>query len=287
VNPVVRAVALGAGACLLFTLETVIAKLIAGVPIATIVLARAVGQLAWPLAFAGRDPVGLLRTRALPMQIFRGLLSVVSWYLYFYALARLPLATATVLSFTSILFVTALAAPVLRERVGPRRWAATLVGFAGVVVILQPGSVPLDGAVLAAIGSAAFGGTIVLTTKLLARTERTETIMLYIGLVAVAVALPVALPGLAWPGMANFGLLLMAGLCGPFAMHLWINALRLADASLIAPIAYIRLVFAAGFGLLLWGEVPDWTLGLGAALIIGSALYITRREAVLARARRP
>jgi drug/metabolite transporter (DMT)-like permease len=99
------------------------------------------------------------------------------------------------------------------------------------------------------------------------------------------IALPVALPGLAWPGWPNMWLLLLAAFCGPLAMMIWINALRLADASVIAPVSYIRLLFAAGFGIVLFDEVPDLWLGLGALLIVGSTLYITRREARLARER--
>jgi drug/metabolite transporter (DMT)-like permease len=278
-SPLTQAVLLAVGASFLFTLETTVVKSIEGVPIATIVLARALGQLLWPLPHLLRDPAALLRTRALPMQLFRGGLSVSSWYMYFYAFSGLPLATGTVLSFTSVLFVTALAGPVLGERVRLRRWVATLVGFAGVLVILRPGGVALDLSAASAIGSALVGAMIVMITKMLARSERTETIMVYIGLVAVAVSLPIAAPGLAWPGFSNFGLLLLAGICGPFAMQLWITSLRMADASLLAPIGYVRLIFAAGIGALAFGEMPDWGLGVGAALIVGSALYISRSEA--------
>ncbi|MGX9962663.1 DMT family transporter [Roseomonas sp. F4] len=286
-SPFTRAALLAVAAGFVFNLETTLVKAIEGVPLATLVLARALGQLAWTLPVLARDPT-LPRTGALPMQIFRGLLSVVSWYTYYLAFTGLPLATATVLSFTSVLFVTALAGPVLGERVRWRRWSATLVGFCGVVAIVRPGdagAVALDWPLAASLFSALLGAVIVLTTKTLARTERTGTIMFWIGVVAVAVALPVALPTLAWPGWDNFGLLLLCGLCGPFAMHLWINALRMVDASVIAPISYIRLIFAAGTGVLLFREVPDIWLGIGAALIVGSAIYITRREARLGRRR--
>jgi len=276
-----RAALLTVAAAFFFTIETIVVKSITDVPLATIVLARSLGQLLWPMPAFLRDPVGLLRTRALGLQLFRGALSVLSWYMYFLAFSGLPLATATVLSFTAVLFVTALAGPVLGEHVRWRRWSATLVGFAGVLVILRPGALPLDWAVAAAIGSALLGAGIVLTTKVLARSERTDTIMLYIGLVAVAVSLPIAAPGLAWPGWGNLGLLALVMVCGPYAMQLWITSLRLADASVLAPISYVRLVFAAGFGIALFDEVPDWGLGVGAALIIGSAVYITRREARL------
>jgi drug/metabolite transporter (DMT)-like permease len=286
-SPFAKAALLSVAAGFVFNLETTLVKAMEGVPLATLVLARALGQIAWTLPALARDPT-LPRTRALPMQLFRGVLSVVSWYTYYLAFTGLPLATATVLSFTSVLFVTALAGPVLGEKVRWRRWSATLVGFAGVVAIIRPGdagAVALDWPLAAALASALMGAMIVLTTKTLARTERTGTIMFWIGVVSVAVAVPAALPTLTWPGWGNFGLLILCGICGPLGMHLWINALRMVDASVIAPISYIRLVFAAATGVLLFREVPDIWLGIGAALIVGSAIYITRREAQVARRR--
>jgi len=282
-----RAVLLAIFAAFLFTLETIVVKAVEGVPLATIVLARALGQLAWALPSVIAD-ARVLRSSRPGLAILRGALSGISWWMYFVSFAALPLALATVLSFTAVLFVTALAGPMLGEAVRWRRWTATLVGFAGVVVMLQPwaaGSVPIGWPVLAAIGSAFLGAVIMLTTKMLARSERTATIMFYIGLVTTLMTLPVALPGLAWPGWWNLLLLVATGVCGPFAMHVWINALRMADASLLAPISYVRLLFAAGFGLVLFGEMPDWWLALGAVIIIGSTLYIAQRETSLARDR--
>ena len=284
-----QAALLAIAAGFVFNLETTLVKAIEGVPLATMVLARSLGQLAWTLPALVRDP-SLPRTGALPMQLFRGLLSVVSWYTYYLAFAGLPLATATVLSFTSVLFVTALAGPMLGEKVGWRRWSATLVGFCGVVAIVRPGeagAVEIGLPLAASLFSALMGAVIMLTTKSLSRTERTGTIMFWIGVVSVSVSLPVALPGLAWPGWGNVGLLALCGLCGPFAMQLWITGLRMVDASVLAPISYVRLIFAAATGVLLFREVPDWWLAVGTALIVGSALYITRRESMLARRAQP
>ncbi|WP_245870301.1 DMT family transporter [Teichococcus rhizosphaerae] len=276
-SPLLRAALLATIAAFVFNLETVLVKLMTEVPVATILLARTLGQVAWVLPAWSREGMGLLRTRQPLMQGLRGVLSFVSWGLYYVGFARLPLATATVLSFTSVLFVTALAGPLLRERVGRRRWMATLAGFLGVLLVVRPGVLPIGWPLAASLGSALFGAGIVLTTKALARTERTETIMLYIGLIATAGTLPLALPGLAWPGWTNFLLLVGAGLLGPAGMHLWINALRLADASAVAPISYVRLIFAAAAGALLFAEAVDGWLLAGAALIVGSAIYITRQ----------
>ena len=282
---VTQAVLLALAASFMFNMESTVAKAIEGVPIATIVLARALGQLAWTVPALLHNPGRVVQTKHLRLNLFRGLLSGVSWFTYFTSFQGLPLATATVLSFSAVLFVTALAGPVLGEKVGWRRWSATLVGFMGVVAIVRPGAVEISWPIIAAIVSAFISGAIMLTTKVLSRSEGTQTIMFYIGVVTTAIALPIALPGLAWPGWWNMLLLLGTATCGPMAMVLWINAIRRVDASLIAPISYVRLIFATAFGLVLFNELPDLWLGLGAALIVGSTLYITRREARLARER--
>lgn len=283
-SPVLRAVALTIAAAFLLNIESAIVKLLGhAVPVAMIVAARAMAQIVWvapALARHGRRP---FRTDRPWLHVLRGLLSVCSWGAYYYAFQELPMATATVLSFTSIMWTTALAPLVLGEKVGWRRWSATLIGFAGVLLILRPGTLPLTLATFAALGSAIGGAGIVLTTKKLATTESTETIMLYIGLVTTAVALPVAVLDWAWlPPLHFLALLVMAAL-GVTGMFLWITALRLADASLLSPVNYIRLVFATILGMALFHERPDAFTMAGAALIVASAIYITRREAALAR----
>jgi drug/metabolite transporter (DMT)-like permease len=278
-TPLQRAVLLGVAAAFLFNVETTLVKFTDGVPVTTIVLARALGQLAWVSPMLARHGWGLLHTRQLPMQALRGGLSLMSWGLYYIGFLYLTLATATVLSFTSVLFITALAGPLLGEQVGRRRWTATLVGFAGVLLVARPGVLPLGWPMAASLLSALFGAGMALTTRHLARTERTGTIMLYIGLFTTAGALPFAWPALAWPGWSNALLLAGMALLGPAGMQLWISALRLADASAIAPVSYVRLVFAAATGLLFFAEVVDAWLLAGAALIVGSAVYITRQGA--------
>jgi drug/metabolite transporter (DMT)-like permease len=226
----------------------------------------------------------LFRTKQMPMQALRGGLSIVCWGLYYIGFLHLTLATATVLAFTSVLFVTALAGPLLGEQVGWRRWSATLVGFAGVLLVARPGTLPIGWPLIASLVSALFSAGIAITTRKLARTERTGTIMLYIGMFTTAGTLPVAWGGLVWHGWENTLLLAAMALLGPAGMHLWISSMRLADASAIAPISYVRLLFAAATGVLLFNEAIDNWLIAGATLIVGSAIYITKRGAAKARA---
>lgn len=285
-SPILQAAALTLAAAILFVAETVFVKLLAGtVPVTTIVLARSTGQLLWVLPWLARRGLALLRTNHPWLHLMRGLFSLVCWILYFWSFQHLDLATATVLSFTSVMFVTALAGPVLGEVVRWRRWSATIVGFAGVVVIARPVGAGLDPAVAVALVSAMFGAGIVLTTKRLSTTERTDTIMFYIGLITFGGSLPVALPVLTMPAPWQAGWLLLMAVAGPAGMQLWISSFRLADATVIAPLSYVRLVFATVAGVLMFDERPDWWTAAGSALIVGSAIYITRREASLARRR--
>jgi drug/metabolite transporter (DMT)-like permease len=285
-SPLLRAAGLSLAAALLFTLETVFVKLLAGaVPVTTIMLVRSTGQLLWVLPSLARRGPRMLRTAHPWLHLARGLFSLICWALYYWSFLRLDLATATVLSFTSIMFVTALAGPVLGEVVRWRRWTATIVGFLGVLLVSRPFGARIDPAILVALASALFGAGIVLTTKRLSATERTETIMLYIGVVTFFGSLPVAIPDLAMPHAWQALWLALMAVTGPAGMQLWIGAFRLADATVIAPLGYTRLVFATAAGVLLFDERPDGWTAAGAALIVASALYITQREAALARAR--
>jgi drug/metabolite transporter (DMT)-like permease len=282
--PILKAAALALAAAVLFTAEVVFVKLLANtVPVTTIMLARSAGQILYVAPLLARRGTILLRTSRPVLHLVRGTFSLVCWGLYYWSFQRLDLATATVLSFTSVMFVTALAGPVLGEIVRWRRWSATIVGFLGVVLVARPLDLEIDPAIGIALLSALFGSGIVLTTKKLSATERTGTIMLYIGLVTFTGSLPVALPFLTVPEPWQGFWLVLMGVTGPAGMHLWINAFRLADATVIAPLGYTRLIFAAIVGVLLFGEVPDGWMAAGAVLIVGSALYITLREAKVAR----
>lgn len=283
-SPLLLAIALTAGAAFILNAEGVVVKLMGpAVPVAMIVCARSMAQLVWVSPSLLRHGTRLFRTEHPWLHLLRGVLSLTSWSAYYFSFRELPMATATVLSFTAIMWTTALAGPILGEVVRWRRWSATIVGFLGVLVILRPGMLPLGLPTFAALGSAMMGAGIVLTTKRLAATESTETIMLYIGLITTAGALPMAiLHFVSLPLHLWLTILLMAAL-GVTGMFMWISALRLADASLLSPINYIRLVFAAITGAAVFGEIPDAFTWAGAALIVASAIYITRREAALAR----
>jgi drug/metabolite transporter (DMT)-like permease len=196
------------------------------------------------------------------------------------------MASAVSISFARNLFIVAFAALVLGEVVRWRRWSATIVGFIGVVVVMRPGAGEFSPAYLVAVAGAATGAAITLTTRALARREAPVQIMAYIAIICTAGTL---LPGLLaweWPDARQACWLAVIGIFGPAGQYVAIRAFRLGEASALAPVDYARLLFAVAAGYLVFAEVPDaWTVA-GAAIIVCSTLYITIREARLARAAR-
>ncbi|WP_242531136.1 DMT family transporter [Roseococcus thiosulfatophilus] len=250
-----------------------------GIPTTTQVFARSMGQLLWVLPLILGAGLAVFRTRRLGLHLFRGLASALTWGLYFLSFAFLDLATASVLSFTNVMFTTLLAGPVLRERVDAARWAGTLLGLLGVAVMLRPGTdIPLLGA-LTALGAALAWCGITLSSRALSRTESTQTVVAWVGIVTSLCTLPFFLWGWAPIGLGDGVILLVFALFTPGIIWFVTEALRAGEASAVAPFQYLRLVVIMAFGWVLFAEVPDgWTL-LGAAVILSGAILITVREA--------
>lgn len=267
-------------AALAYTVEIVLMRLTGpAVDQIDVVLFRAGAQLlfatTWLLATSG--PAGF-RTAHPGLHVLRGLASLVCWALYYASFARLEIALATVLTFTTSLFVVALAGPVMGETVGRARAAATLVGFVGVVIASGLGTVGFEPAVLLGLAASLGGAGIVLMNRRLSASEPTPTIMAYIGIVTVAGSLPVALLDWSLPAGRDLLLLVLVGGVGTLGMWLTIEAYRVGEVSALAPIPYVRLVFATLAGVLVFGEAPAPVFWLGAGLIVASAFILHARR---------
>jgi len=282
-----RGIALVCLAAFLFTsTHAVIKALSAGYPVTQIVFFRSACALLvlGPLLLrAGPDS---FRTRRPGLHAVRSLSGVVSMAIFFYALQYRSLAELTAINFTMPLFVTALSMPLLREAVGWRRWTAVAVGFGGVLLMVQPGAAGIDWIALLALFGAFLYALAVIAMRLLGSTERSSTITLYFTLTS-AIASGLFLP-FQWvtPGWADLGLLVMIGVVGGVAQLAMTAAYRLAPAGIVAPFDYTALVWAALWGFLAFGELPDITVWAGAGVIVASGLYILYRETTLANARR-
>ena len=199
--------------------------------------------------------------------------------MWFWALGHIELAKGIAIHFTMPLFIVLLAVIFLKERIGPWRITAMLVGFGGVLVILRPGMIDTGLPELAILGSAMLYGGAVVFLKKVVESETPAAVTFYTNLfMALGCLIPTIL---LWAPITTADILpiLGLGICGLFAPFMVAVALRKADASLIAAFDFLRLPFTALFGFLLFAEVPDEFVWLGAAIIFASTYFIARREA--------
>jgi drug/metabolite transporter (DMT)-like permease len=223
-----------------------------------------------------------VRTRTLRVvspkgHALRALLAVASSYLFVYALHYLPLAEATAASFAGPLFLTALAGRLLGEKVGVRRWSAVLVGFAGVLVMLQPSGEALNWFILLPVASACTGALRDLVTRRISAADNATSI-LFTTNVATCAAGAIFAAGWSMPTLLHVGVMAISGLLVGSAHYLHIEAFRLAEAATIAPFRYTGIVWAVLFGFAFFGQLPDAWVIAGSVLVIASGLYIMHRE---------
>ncbi len=276
-----RGGALMAAAAVLFAAEALAIRLMTarGIPVEVQVFFRALGQLLWVAPLIARSGLAVFRTARPGLHLLRGASSLLTWGFYFASFGPLDLATATVLSFTNVMFTTLLAGPVLGERVDRWRWAGTIAGFIGVAVMLRPGTTVSALGVGLALAAAMTWCGITLTSRVLAQQDRNTTIMAWVGLITTAGSAPFA--AMAWVplGIVDVAILLAVACFAPGIIWIITSAYRHGEASAIAPFQYLRLIFVTGFGWLFFAEVPDGWTWAGAAVILTGALIVTLAEA--------
>lgn len=241
--------------------------------------------LAWALATVPAR--SLLRVRW-PLHLLRAVLGIAMMAAFVFALRTLPLSTAYSIFFVAPLLITALSVPFLREHVGPRRWIAIAIGLVGVLVVLRPtGEGMLSVAGLAVLLAALGYAVSAITVRVLARTDSTQAMVVWLmALMALGAGL------LAWPGwvplrMEHAWVIAGIGVGGALGQVAITEAFRLGEASLIAPLEYTALVWGVALDLALWGVLPDGVTWLGAAIIVASGLYLLHRERVHVEAEHP
>lgn len=235
-----------------------------------------------PLAF--KQGWGICRTKIPMMHMTRGGIGILGNFCFFYSITHLLLADSMALQFSRPLFMIVLAAAVLHEAVGFKRGLATLAGFAGILVMTRPfglggGPASLDLGVLVGALGAFFGALVVVAIKQLSKTESTTVIMFYYAFCGAIFSLIPAL--LVWqtPTWAELGWLILVGFFGIVGQTCITRGVSMADTTVVLPFDYLRIVYAAVFGFLLFGEVPGVWSAAGALIIVASTLYILTLEA--------
>ena len=271
-----------------FTVMTTLIKYLGpGYPAALQTFYRQLAGVIVLLPLVARDWRGTFRTTRPGILIFRSSAGVLAMILAFYAYQALPLADANALSFTRTLWLVPLAALVLREPLGPLRIGAALAGFAGVLVMLQPGAGGSGGWVgwpqAAALASALLFALTITGMKVMTRDHSPFTLLVYAAVLGLVFSLPPALFVWRWPDLPDLGLLAAMGVIGTVTQGCYINGMQAGEAAVMAPIDYTRLVFAVIAGFLLFQEVPRAATLIGAGIVVASTLFITLREHQLSR----
>ena len=211
------------------------------------------------------------------LHLVRSLFGLAAMYCFFYALSVLPLADAVLLNFTAPLFIPFVAILWLKERVSARVWAAIVIGFSGVLIILRPGGDLPAMAALIGLASGAFAGVAMVSLRKLSATEPALRVVVYYGVICTAVS---AVPLLwSWQpvNLRLLGILAGAGCFATLGQYLLSRGYGCAPAAQIGPFTYTSVVFAALYGWLFWHELPGWTTAGGTLLIALAGVLAMRR----------
>jgi drug/metabolite transporter (DMT)-like permease len=239
------------------------------------------------LAWRSNRGMSDIRTARPWLHLLRTMLALMSIGTYFYALKLLPLAEAVSIGFSAPLFMAVLSIPLLGEKVGPRRWAAIVIGLIGVVVILRPGMVPFSLGAASAVVSGILYALALICSRKLSATESLPSLMFWFSVIAL-VATGLVLP-FNWTTPARGDLIPIAvvALLTTFAQLFLTQAFRYGEVSLIAPLEYTALVWGVTYGWLIWGELPDALVFIGAGIMIASGIYLVHREHKLGKIQPP
>jgi len=244
----------------------------------------------------------MLRTERLKLHILRGLCVVLANFCFFLALAALPLADAVAIFFVSPLLISVFSVIFLREYVGPRRWAAILLGFVGVLVVVRPGTSAFQMASLLPL-VAAFGYAFLhILTRRIGGTENATAMVFYIQATFFAVSTTAGLAlghggfdnfahpsavfllrAWEWPAPFDLSLMVFSGVVTSLGGYMISQAYSRSEAALVAPFEYIALPLSVVFGIVLFGEIPDRVALSGIALILTAGLVLIWREAASRR----
>jgi drug/metabolite transporter (DMT)-like permease len=264
-----------------FTLLDGSAKwLVRGVPLVMVVWLRFVmhaligGAVLLPLRGAA-----LVKTRYWRWHALRALMFVAMTGINFWALQYLQLTITSSISFTVPILIAVIGALVFGERLDAGRWTAILVGFAGVLLIVRPGSAQFHPAMLAALLNALIYAIFMLMTRRLAAYESPETIQYLPALGAAVLLTPFALARWEWPdGALEWAVACLLGVLGALGHHLLALAHRYAPSRVLAPFLYQQVIYMALFGYIVFGDVPAAPVWIGAAIVVASGLYLFQRE---------
>ena len=243
-----------------------------------IVFFRAVLGSAFMLPWLFTVGISALRTSKLGLYLWRMFFSYIGAVAWMYGIAGMPLADANALMFTMPLFTLVLAAIMLSERPGVHRWSATVVGFAGALIILRPGVIDISLAAIATLFAAAAFSAALIGSKKLTATENPNAMVFYLYTLMIPCAAIGAYFNWTPPGVDDVPLLFALGLCTVGAQQCQTRAFRAAPASLVVIVNYVQLPLIALLGWMIFDQSTNLFTWMGAAVICLSTYYVSYRE---------
>jgi drug/metabolite transporter (DMT)-like permease len=243
-----------------------------------ILFLRSLVSLVLVLAMLPYFGVGTLRTRFFGLHLLRNVLHFGGQFSWVYAIAFLPFATVFAIEFTMPVWTAVLAMLLLGERLNRGRVVMLAAGVAGIAIILKPGFGPVHPAAMAMLaGSLSYAGSMI-CTKRLVREDSVLAVLFYMAVLQIPMGLIPALPDWVAPRLADLPWIIATGVSGMSAHFCMMRAFRIADATLVVPIDFLRLPLITVVGMVLYGEPIEPAIFLGAAVIFAGTYYSIRRE---------
>jgi drug/metabolite transporter (DMT)-like permease len=273
-------------ATFLFAASSAFAKWqVALYPVGEVMFVRSFASLAvcaaFVLPFTG---LAVFRTQRPRDHVARGLSQSISQTLSVLAFSLMPLAGAIAINFSAPLWAALLSIVWLHERATAARWIALLAGFAGVLIVADPGADSLRWGALFALGNAIMYGSVTVAVRGMTATEPPKTLLMWQMATIAGFHSLLLVFGFRWPAPLDAAMLLASGVTNALGQYVWTRSLALAPTMAVGPFYYLMLVWALAIGFLVWGDVPGWTLLVGSAIVVGSGLYLLWHEALRRRA---
>ncbi len=266
-------------------MDTLVKWLAADYPIYQLMFFRsAVAMLPVSIFIARAGGLGILKTRHIGLHLVRSMIGVCAMFFAFTGISMMPLADAMAIFHSAPILMTAMSVPLLKEVVGVRRWAAVIVGFMGVLLVVKPGTEVFSHGAIFMIAAAFFVALTSNVIRVLGRYDDAACITFYFTLAAtVASAIMSLIWGWRAPTVGDTVLLMLVGVLGGCGQYLMTLSFKNAEVGLVSPLKYLMIVFGGILGYLIWNEIPDTFSMVGIVIIISSGVYTMQREARLKR----
>lgn len=285
-NQVVRGIMLMIGATVMFALSNALSKwVVAHYPVGEVMFARSFTSLLVSSAFMlPVTGLSVFATRRLRDHLARGTSQAISQTFTVLAFSMMPLGGATAINFSAPLFAGLVSVLWLKERAGAARWGTLIAGFAGVLIVVKPGTDSFQLGALFALANAVMYGSVTVAVRGMSKTESANTLLMWQMVTLAVLHSGLLVFGFRLPSGPDAMLFVSMGVANVAAQYLWTKALHAAPATAVSPFYYFLLVWSMIIGFIVWGDVPALSLLVGSGIVVASGLFLLYNEAQRAAA---